>query len=81
MSRQKLPLCGMSNGMVVINSQPIAFHLPLNTPVEGELFNLTPRILIGQKNRIEPWAKSTLDDSNHEALMVINNIEIGCESK
>lgn len=81
MNGQTLPLLGLGNGMLMINNQPIFFPHAPNTPLDDEMVNLTPFIKFGQKNRIELWPRTPSDGSQTEALIVVNNIEIGCEAK
>ncbi|MFZ2656032.1 MAG: hypothetical protein WAX69_13965 [Victivallales bacterium] len=84
MHGQKLPLAGLGNGMLVINGQPMSFTAPPNTPIDDEVLNLTPHVKFGKKNRIELWparSMSLFQERTEDALIIINNIEIGCEAE
>ena len=81
MNSQELPLVGLFGGMFVVNNVPIAFTVGPNNPLDDQTLNLTPYIKFGQKNRIEIWPRGALQGNYKESLIVINNMDIGCEVK
>lgn len=80
-SESVAPRCGVGCGMMMINNVPISFTAPPNAPVENETINVTPFIKFGQKNRIEIWPRDAANGNIVMWLLIINNMDLGCEAR
>ncbi len=73
------PACGMGNGMLMVNGQPvIPFSYQHKNFAAEDTVNLTPHIKYGGKNQIELWPQFNQRDPGKEYEFTIEAIEIGC---